>query len=203
MNVYDFDGTVYDGDSTRDFLFFLIKRDPSLIRFMPKAFYAFMLYKRNSIDKTAFKEQLYTIFSGVCDIEACLHTFWQAHMRFIKSYYLMQQQESDLFISASPYFLLKPCCEKLGVQNLLASNVDPCTGKYDGKNCWGLEKVRRYLEQGYKLEDMNAFYSDSYADAPMASYAPIAYLVQGENIRPWGTREPSILKKILDYLKRD
>lgn len=36
MNVYDFDGTIYDGDSSVDFFLYALKRMPSLIRYAPR-----------------------------------------------------------------------------------------------------------------------------------------------------------------------
>ena len=35
MNVYDFDGTIYDGDSSLDFFKFFIKKDPRILTFTP------------------------------------------------------------------------------------------------------------------------------------------------------------------------
>ena len=35
MNIYDFDGTLYHGDSTMDFLKYSFKKHPSLLRFLP------------------------------------------------------------------------------------------------------------------------------------------------------------------------
>ena len=35
MNVYDFDDTIYDGDSSIDFFKFFIKKDPSVITYAP------------------------------------------------------------------------------------------------------------------------------------------------------------------------
>ena len=31
MNVYDFDGTIYDGDSTVDFLIYMYRKHPGLM----------------------------------------------------------------------------------------------------------------------------------------------------------------------------
>ena len=36
MNVYDFDGTIYDGDSTVDFFLHALKRNPSVLLHLPK-----------------------------------------------------------------------------------------------------------------------------------------------------------------------
>ena len=35
MNVYDFDGTIYKGDSSLDFFKFFIKKDPKILAFTP------------------------------------------------------------------------------------------------------------------------------------------------------------------------
>ena len=35
IDVYDFDGTIYDGDSTVDFWLYCLRRKPSLLRFLP------------------------------------------------------------------------------------------------------------------------------------------------------------------------
>ena len=43
MNVYDFDKTIYDGDSTIDFYLFSIKKDFTLIRYFPKQVFYIIL----------------------------------------------------------------------------------------------------------------------------------------------------------------
>ena len=35
MNVYDFDGTIYDGDSTLDFWYFCLKKHPQILLYLP------------------------------------------------------------------------------------------------------------------------------------------------------------------------
>ena len=52
MNVYDFDGTIYNGDSTRDFVFYLIKKYPRMIRYMPAFIFAAMKYRFGIISNT-------------------------------------------------------------------------------------------------------------------------------------------------------
>ena len=88
-----------------------------------------------------------------------------------------------MIISASPEFLLKPICKKLGIKYLIASRVDPSTGMYLGENCYGEEKVRRFKKQfDTKPEE---FYSDSLSDAPMANIAEKAFLVDDDILIPW------------------
>ena len=59
MNVYDFDGTVYRGDSTVDFYLFCLRTHPLVIRFLPIQIKGFVLYKTGRITKTAFKEHFF------------------------------------------------------------------------------------------------------------------------------------------------
>lgn len=187
MNVYDFDDTIYHGDSTKDFCLFLLKRHPGLVRYLPRAGIVFLQFLRGQKDKTAFKESLFRIFSGVKNIDKEIILFWDEHLSRIKPFYQQIQREDDIIISASPDFLLRPCCEKLGINHLLASNVHPRNGRYLGVNCHGHEKVRRFLAAGFSLQNIEKFYSDSYSDSPLAQYADESFLVMGHSLRPWGT----------------
>ena len=36
MNAYDFDDTIYAGDSSLHFFVFFLRKDPSLIKYLPK-----------------------------------------------------------------------------------------------------------------------------------------------------------------------
>ena len=67
---------------------------------------------------------------------------------------------------------------------LLASRVDKHTGKTDGENCHGAEKVRR-LHEAYPDVEIAEFYSDSRSDSPLAELAEHAYLVHGQTRTPW------------------
>lgn len=184
MNVYDFDNTIYLGDSTLDFYFFCLKNQPSIIRILPLQIYWFMVYKFKKISKTEFKEKFYAFLSILKNIDKLLEDFWKQKQHFIKDFYLNQQQENDVIISASPYFLLEPICNKLKIKHLIASNVDKCSGKYSGLNCYGEEKVNRF-EQFFSLSDIENFYSDSLSDAPLAHYAKNAFLVHNNYITKW------------------
>ena len=183
MNVYDFDGTVYDGDSSVDFYFFALKKKPSLIRFIPKQLYGFVLYKFKKIDKTALKERFFSFLSGI-DAEKLLGEFWDKNEKKIFDYYLKQKRDDDIIISASPEFLLEPICQRLGIISLIASKVDVNSGRFDGINCRGEEKVRRlYDELG--VDSFDNFYSDSSADLPLARLSKQSYRIVKGNVVDW------------------
>lgn len=184
MNIYDFDGTIYNGDSTVDFLLYSVRKYPSLVRFLPTMGAAAVKYALGRMEKTKAKEQLYRIFTGY-DAPALLEEFWEKHQHKVFAWYSGIQAETDIVISASPEFLLRPICRRLGIQYLIASRVDSRTGVYTGKNCWGSEKVIRLKEElGYTHCD--AFYSDSYSDQPLADIADRAFLVcKNGKVIPW------------------
>ncbi|MBE7020818.1 MAG: hypothetical protein E7411_05245 [Ruminococcaceae bacterium] len=183
MNVYDFDNTIYKGDSTRDFYFYSLKKFPLIIRFLPYQGYWFLKFILGIVNKTQFKEKFYIFFKGIKDIDSHIVSFWKEHKRNLKSWYFDIQAENDMIISASPEFLLKPICQSIGIKSLEASRVDKYTGKYDGLNCYGEEKVVRF--KAICNERIENFYSDSYSDSPLAEISENAYLVKGDRIVKW------------------
>lgn len=60
LNVYDFDKTIYDGDSSIDFYLFCLKRKKSIILLLPKQVFAMILYKLKIKDKEYFKSQFFS-----------------------------------------------------------------------------------------------------------------------------------------------
>ena len=183
MNVYDFDKTIYDGDSSVDFYKFSLKKYPSLIKYWPRQAKAALQYKLGKISKTDMKTVFYDFFKGIPDMDVHVGEFWMEHEQNLKMWYLEQKKDDDLIISASPEFLLRPVCKKLDV-DLIASIVDPRNGNNLRENCFGAEKVRRMKEK-YRMEDMDEFYSDSYSDDPLAQYASESFFVKGDELLPW------------------
>ncbi len=184
MNVYDFDKTIYDGDSTLDFMLWCFRKKPFLALSCLPGAAAFGGYLLKLCSKTYFKEKFYRFLFRVPDAEQWAEEFWEEHIENIKEWYLLRQQEDDVIISASPAFLLRPACYRLKISYLLASRVDKDTGMYYGINCHGEEKVRRF-KKAFPQGQINEFYSDSLSDAPLANLAKRAYLVKGNDLFPW------------------
>jgi len=202
MNVYDFDETIYSGDSTRDFYFYCIRKDVTLLRFLPKQGYYFLKYMFGVINKTAFKEKFYMFLGGIKNIDSEIELFWKKNIRKIKPWYYEQKMEDDIIISASPEFLLKPVADKLGF-TLIASRVDKTCGKTEGENCYGEEKVKRLSEFMPKAE-IEKFYSDSLSDSPLANISKEAFIVQKNELICWNEYKPSGYKKILrQFMAKD
>ena len=188
MNVYDFDGTIYDGDSSVDFWLFCTREKPSaFLRCLPKLLGGAVLYGLKRIPKERWKERFFSFLRYTPADEARVSRFWEKHFEHIKPWYLERKQESDIIISASPQFLLGPVCGRLGV-TLIATEVDPASGHFPGRNCSGEEKVRRFRE-AFPGETIDEFFTDSLKDLPLAEIAGQAYLVRKNRIRKLETEK--------------
>jgi len=184
MNVYDFDKTIYRGDSTVDFVLWLYLHKPKTMISIPRTLWFGLLYVIHLTNKLTFKENLYHMFNYVDNMDDAVEKFVKSHMHKIKLYYLTQKKEDDVIISASPEFTIKQFGKALGLNYVMASVVDKKTGEYLGVNCHGVEKVRRYREV-FSDTPIDEFYSDSLSDTPLAKIADKAYLVKGNDIKLW------------------
>ena len=181
MNVYDFDKTIYPRDSTAQYYLWCLGHYPAAWLTLPCTAWAFFCLGLRLKPKTACKQIFYRFLRHVPQ-DSVTH-FWQEHRKDVCPWYLRQRREDDLVISASPEFLLRPVAQALGFA-LMASPVDQATGRYEGENCHGAEKVRRFRER-YGQTTVEGFWSDSRSDAPMAALADHAWLVTRDGVVPW------------------
>jgi len=183
MNVYDFDKTIYDGDSSIDFYLYCLSKNKKCLLIIPSFFFALILYKLKLRNKEYLKSKFFRFVIYFDNIEAEARNFWKNKNFILKDFYLKKHENSDIIISASPEFLLKPMCEHHSFE-LIATKIDLSTGKLIGKNCHGQEKVERLFNER-KMDKINEFYSDSSTDIPLAKIANMAYLVKGNEIIKW------------------
>ncbi len=188
LNVYDFDDTIFRGDSTRAFWLYCLRRAPRLIRWLPYQCVFAIRYCVGSIGKEALKQGFFSFLRDIPDASEWAEDFWELHFSRIYSWYLAQKQPDDLVISASPEFLLVPVCRRMGIRAPIASRIDPHTGRYDGRNCKGKEKVARFSSE-FPDGVIDAFYSDSRSDEPLANLAKTAYFVKGDTRSAWKSAE--------------
>ena len=182
MDVYDFDGTLYRGDSTADFLRWCVRRHPRTVRALPRAAVAATAcFGLHAIDKTQFKRALYRFLPLVPDMDREVERFWAVHEARIGG--PCSPRPGDAVVSAGPEFLLRDVCASRGLE-LIASQVDPHTGRVLGPNCSGREKAARYRAR-YGDAPVERFFSDSLDDAPMADLAQKAFLVQNGELAAW------------------
>lgn len=187
MNVYDFDNTILHGDSTARFYAYCMLHRPKMWLDIPGQAVNGLLFALKIREKQAFKQRMLHFLTLIGDVDAAVDAFWQKNFSRVKPWYYETQREDDVVISASPEFLVKPACDRLGIKCTMGSPVDKHTGKFVGPNCHGKEKVRRFREI-YPDAQIEEFYSDSYSDLPLAELAQKAWLVKGDELKKWGEK---------------
>ena len=175
--LYDFDKTIYDGDSSFDFFLFCILKKPILITYIPKMAFAIIMYKLKIIDKTKMKTKLFSFLKRINNVDNYVQLFWDKNENKIKKFYIEKEHNKDIIISASPEFLLKPIAKKYMIKDLIGTTMDKKTGIIEGKNCWGEEKVKRFSKK-YDKKNIHEMYSDSYSDLPLLKLAEKSYIIK-------------------------
>lgn len=179
MNGYDFDETILKGNSVRRFFCYCFVRLPYLFVYLPVLLVAVIL--RRALSANAYYNMLTYYVKLVPNKRKFVTEFWDKNIKRIQSWYLEQQKEDDIVISASPSYLVEEACRRIGVR-CIATPVDLKTSKVIGGNhCYGAQKPGFYREQ-FGDTPLETFYSDSWSDEPMFKLARRGYLVNGDKI---------------------
>lgn len=200
MNIYDFDGTIYDGDSSIDFFRFAMSKNKKILFYVIPICFSYILYLIKIIEKEKFKSFFFK-FVNVIDCDKYVEKFWIENENKIKQFYKDKHNNNDIIVSASPFFLLEPIAKKYKFK-LIATNVDKNNGLIIGNNCYGEEKVRRL--SSINIKECEEFYSDSLSDYPCAKLAKKSYIVKGNRVIPWNDYKLNIVERIIKmFFNRD
>lgn len=185
MNVYDFDNTIYDGESCLDFFGYYIKKTPWLIKYLPKVLLAFAKYKAGKVTVeqalARYAPLVEDYFAKIPDFESDNRDFWDKHMKNIKPFYRKIQQEDDVIVTASPEASIKEICMRLGIKHYVGSIIDLGTGKIT-RLCMRSRKVLSFLE-AFPDAHIENFYTDSAKnDKALIEMAEHAFIVKGNKI---------------------
>ena len=184
MNVYDFDNTIYDGESTFDFFVFCLKKDLRCIKYVFPVVKTLVLYKlcKITIEDLERKSEKYMadFMLHINNPMKLIKEFWDKNEHKIKDFYIKQKQADDVIISASCEEFLQEICNRLNIKNLIASKIDFKTGKVK-YICYSENKVSLF-KQFYPDSQIDEFYSDSKNDLPMMKLAKKAYFVKNNKI---------------------
>ncbi len=186
MNVYDFDETIYDGESSIEFILAYLKKDPTIVRFLPSIAKLMRQYNRGQARFEDFAEnyapKLQAYFAeNKVDVASLVSGFWDKRMHKIKPFYLRQQRADDVIITASPYFMMDDICRRLGVRHLIATDFDIETGEVHAA-CFRERKVALF-RAAFPDVEIDDFYTDSVNDACLFPLAKRAFMVKGNEIR--------------------
>lgn len=158
MNIYDFDGTIHRGDSSFAFYRYCLLHRPYLIFLLPVQLLGIIAYLLKLTDSTGMKQFFYLYFRFI-DAEKMAQDFWKQDIpKNIYPWFYEYHQEDEVLVSASPEFFLRYACDALGIKRLIASKIDPKTGKALGPNVTGKEKERQFRAFFPDVTPENSFY---------------------------------------------
>ncbi len=184
MNVYDFDDTIYNGDTNRDIMMYSFKKHPfKVLKALKKAAALERDYKSGIVTFERVKEAMLSFLFELPDRDKFINEFVDAHMKNVKSWYLSRKTDNDIVISASYELWISVFCKKIGIKYVIGTKTDE-NGRIVGKNCKKEEKLRR-LAEVIPNASIACAYSDSSQDTPLLDAAKTAFVVEGDTLVPY------------------
>ncbi len=182
VNVYDFDDTIYKGDSGVEFYLYMLRKRffivfISLLKSIPVSI-LYLFKKRSTRD---IKDKLFSFIKYVPNLDDYVKSFWDKKECKIKKWYLDQKRDSDVIITANYDFLIKEICNRLNIKNLIATEYDFKTYKIRGIHSRGDGKLQLFnkIYPEYKIDKT---YSDSKKDIPLLRAGHPGYVVKDSEI---------------------
>ena len=156
ISIFDFDKTLYDGDSSLDYMIDSIFHNPRrIINFIGFCVFGF-LFSIGIIRKKTAKNIMFSLMNK--DSEK-INNFWYKKRcklyQNVKDLLFIDIEECDkvFIISAGPDFLLNALVSQWDNVELLATETDE-TGRIIGENCYGIEKTKR-LKKWFHEKNVN------------------------------------------------
>lgn len=185
MKVFDFDNTLYHGESAVDFAIFMIRSNKKIILWLPRIIWNLFKYKMCIIKKDkleiAVNSFLRSCMPDQAELMKQVRSFWSSHEERLDYGVISRISSEDAVVTAGPGFLLKEIINKLGTDHLICSEVDIENKKVVCLN-FSDNKVRYYRER-FGDAEIDSFYTDSYNDQAMMDISKEVFLVDKGNIK--------------------
>lgn len=185
---FDFDGTITSRDTMLEMIRYTFGPGKFIFGFLLTSPFI-VLYKLGIISNQAAKQLVLRFFFGKLASEKfntlCKEYAEEAIPLVLRGKALKEIQQlksqgaSVVIVSASPENWLQPWCDANGLK-LLATRMQVregvITGKIDGLNCYGEEKVRR-IRESFDLSQYEQIfcYGDTNGDKPMLELATVSF----------------------------
>ena len=184
VKVFDFDNTIYKGESSIDFSFYMIRHNKKILRYVPTillslAGYKLCLLKKEKLE-SIINDFLFGVLDGTESIPAYVGQFWKGHAHKLNKRILRMVEPEDVIISASPILLIQGIRKMINTENIVGTEIDLEQKRVTWFN-FGDNKVKRYRAL-YGDRKIDAFYTDSYNDKDLMDIAEKVYIIKKGNI---------------------
>jgi len=195
LAIFDVDYTITKKETLLEFYKFMLKRDPRLIRFAPRALVSSFFYVFKVFDASRAKENFISFIDGMKE-EELLELTKEFYKRTLSRIFYedaidtMKRLKSKGYkiylISASAQFYLDQFYNIEEVNKVIGTIFKCEQGKYsrkiEGENCKGESKVKRLLkvikEENIEVDFKQSYmFSDSLSDSPLFELVGHPYLI--------------------------
>ena len=192
LAVFDFDGTLYKGDSFIDFCKFYYLKKPWRLWFFFIQLGGFLFWKLGLLSSTQFKSLFiqYLFWDSEMEIKRMSQLFWERPRNFNETVierlvFYQKEGYTILVASASPKLLIEIACLKLNVKHVVGTELIPYKKRHVvTKNCRGPEKLIQ-VKRAFPEHHLAVAYSDNKDDLELLQQAERGFLVLGDgNIKP-------------------
>ena len=211
LTVYDFDKTIYNGETLSNFYKFYLRKKPLKFFTSFLQLYYFILYILKIISLEKLKEKFLQFLNGenIENLKKYIEEFWNENENKINSWVQNEISENKkvtellIAVSASPTFLIQDKLKKIGFDLVIGTDFlfegEKFHSKILSKNCKNEEKVKRLNEwaKTNKIDyEIVNFYSDSIADKPLFDIAKNKFWINKGKIENGMPMKKTILDKI-------
>ena len=180
MKVFDFDSTIYRGESPVDFTFYMIRHNKKIVRYVPRIMVTLAGYKMHLIKKEKLESLSNEFIEKVLDdpdsLSEFVSQFWATHAHKLNKDIVRLIDSGDVIITASPSFLINGVSDMLNTRHILGTEIDLQQKKLVWYN-FGDNKVERYRSI-YGYRQIDAFYTDSFYDEYLMDISREVYIVR-------------------------
>ena len=180
IKVFDFDNTLYHGESSIDLAFYLIRRNKRILLYVPSILINLAKYKMCLLDREKAEQEINDFLKVAVkdkyEAAEIVESFWAENSYRLDENMIKRVRKDDVIITAGPDMLIDGIKDKLGTDNIISSIIDPDKREMVYFN-FGENKAKRYKEV-YGDTPIESFYTDSFNDKPLMKLANKVYIVE-------------------------
>ena len=195
LAIFDVDYTLTKRETLVEFYFFMMKKNPRLLKYLPKSIFSTIFYLMKIHDASKVKKTFIRFIDGIeeNDMKKIVAEFYERRLSKIlykDAIDTIKKMKADGYkiylISASAEFYLNQLYNIVEVDKVIGTRFTMENGLHRngilGENCKGEEKVKRLKEvlasENIEADFENSYmFSDSLSDLPLFNLVGHPYLI--------------------------